>query len=133
MMNQPQPSIDLQAEVWGDLLVSMLSVNSYSLEKAYAHLQGLQSEGLCTPDNLTKWTAEDIASRLKAAGVDRGSFMNGLYSQRLASLGEAVRRIGATNFTNSLLAKRVEISSLLMPIEGIGPKVLMNFFMLRHI
>jgi hypothetical protein len=133
MINQSQPSIDLQAEVWRDLLVSILSVNNYPLEKTYAHLLGLQSEGLCSPDNLAKWTVEEIANRLKAAGVDRGSFMTGLYARRLAALGAAVRTIGLTNFTNSLLAKRAEISSLLLPIEGIGPRVLMNFFALRHI
>jgi hypothetical protein len=121
--------INPRDEVWSDLIVSILSVNNYSLEKAYSLVPALRSEGLCSPDNLVKWDVEAIAKRLKNAGLERGSFMAALYAQRLSSLGAAINRVGVADFTNALSSeRRADISTLLTPIHGIGPRVLANFF-----
>lgn len=121
-------------EVWCDLIVSILSVNNYSLDKAYTHVPALKSEGLSCPENLTKWDAGSIAQRLEGAGLQRGSFMANLYAQRLSSLGAAIKRVGIAEFTNTLSSdRRDDISALLAPINGIGSRVLKNFFLLRGI
>jgi hypothetical protein len=125
---------DAQDELWGDLVVSILSVNNWSLESAYAGLPGLQSGGLCSPENLVKWDVEEIVAGLKNAGFDRGPFMTTLFARRLASLGVAVGTMGVEDFSRSLSSKqRTKVSNLLMPINGIGPRVLANFFLLRQI
>lgn len=128
------PSVEAQDEIWSDLVVSILSVNQYPLEKTYASLPALRSEGLCAPENLGRWDVEEIIARLKKAGLDRGPFMTSLFAVRLASLGVAVSTIGVAEFASLLLRKRrTEISQLLMPINGIGPRVLKNFFLLCQI
>jgi hypothetical protein len=134
MAQQIEPGIEVQDELWSDLVVSILSVNQYSLEKTYACLPALQSLGLCSPDKLGSWDVEDIIVWLKQAGLDRGPFMTALFAKRLSSLGVAVNAMGIADFTRSLSSKKcAEISELLMPINGIGPKVLSNFFLLRQV
>jgi hypothetical protein len=119
---------------WEDLVVSVLAVNQYSLDKTYAFICGLRETGLVNPKNLGSWGLETIISRLKSAGCDRGSFMTTLFASRLSSLGVAVNSHGTATCTQILLSKdRDEISSLLLPISGIGPKVIHNFCLLRGI
>lgn len=119
---------------WEDLVVSILSVNQYSLEKTYAIVGGLREAGLVSPQNLVAWEIERIVSRLKFAGCDRGAFMTPLFAARLASLGEVVGARGISVCAEILVGKDFEeIRRLLLPINGIGPKVLRNFCLLRGI
>jgi hypothetical protein len=116
------------------LVVSLLSVNQYPLEKTYAVLSLLRQGGLLSPENLSRWELEEIVARLKAAGCDRGPFMTKLFAVRLASLGMSVQSRGIAVCRGILLSNDpAAISDLLLPIKGIGPKVLRNFFMLRGI
>lgn len=135
-MVQHHPQLEAQSpdQLWSDLVVSMLSVNNHSLEKAYACIGGLLAEGLCAPENLSKWSVDELARRLIEAGCNRGSFMTQLYAKRLSALGAAVNDMGIEEFTRIVSTKnRSDISRLLMRINGIGPRVLQNFFLLRQI
>ena len=122
------------AAIWEDLVVSILSVNSYSIEKAYALLPLLRKVGIVDPSNLGDWEFERVAAKLKAAGCDRGPFLTGLFAIRLASLGEALKAKGFRICEKIILSNDPEaIRNLLLPVNGIGPKVLENFFFLRGI
>jgi hypothetical protein len=117
-----------------DLVLSLLAVNQYSLEKTYSSLNGLRNEGLFEPENLMTWTAAEIATRLKRAGVDRGIFMTTLFSERLSSLGQFLKARGIREWESLLLSNdTAAIRDLLLPVNGVGPKVLRNFFILRGI
>jgi hypothetical protein len=60
--------------------------------------------------------------------------MTNLFAVRLAWLGMAVESRGIAVCTRILLSKDpAAISDLLLPINGIGPKALRNFFLLRGI
>ena len=134
-MSQPMrpPTCD-QDNPWEDLVISILSVNQYSLEKTYAVLPLLRQGGLLRPDNLGSWELEEIVARLKTAGCDRGPFMTTLFASRLACLGMSVEARGIAVCRRILLSNDpAAISNFLLPIKGIGPKVLKNFFMLRGI
>jgi hypothetical protein len=121
-------------DVWEDLVVAILSVNQYSLERTYTAIAGIRREGISTPDDLASWELEEIVARLKAAGCDRGLFMTQLFAVRLAALGMAIRSRGIEVFGRILLSNDpAAINNLLLPINGIGPKVLRNFFLLRGI
>lgn len=72
---------------WEDLVVSILSVNQYSLEHTYRSIDGLRKQGLFDPERLMRWDQSEIVERLK----------------------------------------------LLLPVNGIGPKVIANFYSLREI
>jgi hypothetical protein len=58
--------------------------------------------------------------------------MTSLFSLRLASLGGFVKSKGIRKCEEILrTGSTAEVKELLMPINGIGPKVLANFHLLR--
>jgi hypothetical protein len=119
---------------WEDLVVSILAVNQYSLEKTYACKEGLQVQELTAPATLLELAPAEIERRLKAGGCDRGAFMTNLFAKRLAALGAHVRVVGIEQSTSILAGKsRHKIEQFLKPVNGVGPVVLRNFFLLRGI
>lgn len=120
--------------LWEDLVIAILSVNQYSLEKTYSAIDGIRREGLSIPPNLGRWTAADIELQLRRAGLDRGQFMTRLFAERLSSVGKFLASTGIENCRGVLSTGTPgEIKKLLLPVKGIGPKVLANFFLLRGI
>jgi hypothetical protein len=134
MSQTKRQQTDDQDSLWEDLVISILSVNQYSLEKTYPALPLLREGGLLNPENLSRWESAEIVARLKAAGCDRGPFMTELFASRLAFLGRDVNSRGIAVCSRILLSNDpTAISNLLLPVKGIGPKVLQNFFMLRGV
>ena len=134
MAQEPQktkPAID---DPWEDLVISMLSVNQYSLERTYESIDGLRAEGLVDPRKFTRWEQEEIVERLKSAGCDRGPFMTNLFALRLANLGALIERQGIDNCRKIISGRDANaVQELLLPVNGIGPKVIANFCLLRDI
>jgi hypothetical protein len=119
---------------WEDLVISILSVNQYSLERTYQSVEGLRNKGLFDPRRLIKWDQKEIADRLKSAGCDRGSFMTNLFALRLANLGAMIERKGIDTCAKVISGGDTgAIEELLLPVNGIGPKVIANFYLLRNI
>ena len=119
---------------WEDLVIALLSVNQYSLERTYPLLEGIRAEKLADMQHLAAWTVPQIEERLKAASCDRGSFMTGLFAQRLHSLGEYIERHNIARCELTLRSGDVRaIETLLLPVNGIGPVVLKKFYLLRGI
>jgi hypothetical protein len=119
---------------WEDLVISILAVNHYSLERTYQYVEGLRNAGLCDPWQLVKWDEKEIADRLIWAGCDRGSFMTSLYALRLANLGAMVESKGIEDCSKVISSCDTHaIEELLLPVNGIGPKVIANFCCLRDI
>lgn len=119
---------------WADLIISVLSVNQYSLDKTYGALEGLRAQGLLDPRNLVRWGHAEIADRLIAGGCDRGPFMTNLFANRIRNLGVAVEAKGIDSFSRMIESKdRKAIEALLLAVNGIGPKVISNFFLLHPI
>jgi 3-methyladenine DNA glycosylase/8-oxoguanine DNA glycosylase len=120
--------------LWEDLVVAILSVNQYSLEKAYSRIEGIRREGLSDPDSLAHWSPPEIELRLKRAGLDRGQFMTSLFADSLSSVGKYLQTAGIARCQEVLAGGEAEaVKNLLLPARGIGPKVLANFFLLRGI
>jgi hypothetical protein len=119
-------------DVWEDLVISVLSVNNYTLENIYLALDGLKSEGLFDPDNLGNWSLEEIARRLHKAGYRRGPFMTNIFAERLAALGRLAADQGADECREVLGGTDTSrIRHMLSQVKGVGPRVLSNFFVLR--
>ena len=117
---------------WEDLVVSILAVNQYSLERAHGLLRELREQGLTDPKFLEQREPEEIEKRLKAAGFDRGPFMNMLFAGRLSGLGEMIRSKGIDTCTKVIGSRKSdEIAALLKDVKGIGPVVLRNYYVLR--
>jgi hypothetical protein len=123
----------MSSEVWQDLVLSILSVNSYSLEKTYSCVDSLRREGLFDPKKLAGWTQDEIARRLRRGGYNRGEYLNNLFASRLLSLGRFVEGAGVEE-SERILTKsdRSAIRSFLKAVNGVGPQVLTNFSVLRQ-
>jgi hypothetical protein len=121
-------------DVWEDLVVAVLSVNQYSLERTYSALEGLRTSGLFEPANLMKWDVDEFGRRLRAAGCDRGEFMTNLFAVRLASLGHFLSQTGVEQVKRVLRSKNHQlIEQTLLPVKGTGPKVIKNYCFLQGI
>lgn len=119
---------------WGDLVVSILSVNQYSLDRTYNSIRGLREQGLADPGSLSRWTPDEIEKRLRSAGCDRGAFMTKLFASRLSALGGLIQAKGSDECSRVIEGTNKDaISSLLSDVKGIGPVVLRNFYLLRGI
>ncbi len=133
LKQEPHPQ-ETDTGPWEDLVISILSVNGRSLEKTYGLAPLLRMNGLFRPEDLSKWDIEEIVARLNSSGCDRGSFMTKLFAIRLANLGTAAVSTGIEESERILLSNEpAAISNLLLPINGIGSKVLRNYFLLRGI
>jgi hypothetical protein len=121
-----------KGDAWEDLVVSILSVNQYSLERTYQALEGLREQGLSDPHQLMRWGQAEIVDRLKVAGCDRGPFMTNLFALRLCNLGILIERRGLETCLKIISGRECRaIQELLLPVNGIGPKVIANFCLLR--
>jgi hypothetical protein len=119
---------------WLDLVVSILAVNTYSLEQAYRCVDGLRQRGLFDPSKLGAWDQPEIVRQLKLAGYERGEYMTNLFALRLMALGVYVSQNGI-EISAAVISggDRAAVQRFLTPVNGIGPKVLENFFLLRGI
>ena len=121
-----------KGSIWEDLILAILSTNNYSLEKTYSTIEALRRERLFDPQNLVRWTSEEIGARLRRGGYDRGDFMTRLFADRLSSLGQFLKSVGIEECERVLQkGKTSEVSKLLLTVKGIGPRVLESFFLLR--
>ena len=119
---------------WEDLVISILSVNQYSLEVSYQSRRGLEEQKLTLPSRLAEWSMDTIEERLRAAGYDRGKFMTRLFAQRLRAVGSLIKDRGVAECEKIICGHDVQsIEHLLLPVHGIGPVVLRNFYLLRGI
>jgi hypothetical protein len=113
------------------LVVALLSVNNYSVERTLSLRNALRGEELFSPTSLASLRSSQIAERLGKAGYDRGPFLTSLIAHRLACLGEHIVAIGPK--ANAILASgsREQVETLLLVVDGIGPAVLHTFLALR--
>ncbi|TVP63094.1 MAG: hypothetical protein EA343_08985 [Nodularia sp. (in: Bacteria)] len=120
--------------VWEDLVISILSVNQYTLSKTYLSIETMRQVGLFNPDNLIQWDSNEINEHLRQGGCERGSFMTNLFAERLAALGALIANQGISKCEQILLSRDKKlITDFLMPVKGIGPKVIQNLFLLQEL
>ncbi len=120
--------------IWEDLVISILSVNQYTLNKTYSSIESLRQVEIFNPDNLMKWDINEIEQRLRQGGCERGSFMTNLFAERLAALGELITNQSISKCEQVLLSRDKKIiTDFFMPVKGIGPKVLQNLFLLQQL
>jgi 3-methyladenine DNA glycosylase/8-oxoguanine DNA glycosylase len=119
---------------WEALVLSILSVNGYPIEKTYSISDNLRKNGFFNPNKLAHYDFIDITRRIDSAGYKRGPFMTGLFSERLLALGKFAREQGIEFCTEIISGDNAsKIEKFLLQVNGIGPKVLSNYFSLRGI
>ena len=120
-----------EPSIWKDVIIAVLAVYHYSLEKVDAMAAEFDKQGLFDPKKLSEFNHEEIFSKLEFAGYKRGN-INAIFTLRLLDLGAFYAKQDLKHVEKILSGKdKVEISKLLSPIKGVGPKVLDNYFELR--
>jgi hypothetical protein len=121
-------------EILQDLVVSVLAVNNYSLEKAYRLCDRLQELGLLDVSALdgNPLGADEIRSKLIEAGYARGEYIETLISQRIERIFGVIKQRGSTEYLLSLDCGSDLVAQRLNGLYGIGPRVISNFIYLRE-
>jgi hypothetical protein len=121
-------------EILQDLVVSVLAVNNYSLEKAYRLCGRLQELGLLDVSALAgnPLGADEIRSRLIEAGYARGEYIETLISQRIERIFGVIRQKGSIEYLLSLDCGSDLVAQRLSGLYGVGPRVISNFICLRE-
>jgi len=120
-------------EIFQDLLVSVLAVNNYSLEKAYRLCGRLQELGLLDVSVLVgnPLGAGEIRGKLIEAGYARGEYIETLISQRIERIFGAIKQRGSIEYLLSLDCGSDLVAQKLSGLYGVGPRVISNFIQLR--
>lgn len=116
-MPTPIPAAHIDA-----LLSAVLATYNYPLDRAWGLLDGLRAQGLCDPDSVAGWSEQEVGTRLKAAGYDRGG-VTWIVAPRVAALMEAVAG-GRFARLGELVAAgdREGVTALVVGVKGMGPK-----------
>ena len=112
----------------GDLVVSMLTVNNFSLEKACEMRPVLEEAGFFDVEVLSKMSHEQVFSALKNAGYTKADYVVGLLADRLQAMASTMR--GTPNGEIRALLKpgrERDLDRFLLAIKGVGPAVLETF------
>ena len=124
---------DSRGVVWTALVVAMLAVGGFSVEKVLAIREALERHGLLNPRKLAQWDDARITRELTAAGYRRG-LLTGMYAERLSAAMKELAAAERLLQTEELLASGSVslVTHLLLPQKGVGPRVVDNFLALRQ-
>ena len=122
-----------RSKVFEHLMVALLSVNNYPLERAWELRDHLRRAGLFDPAQVAGFDQDELVVRLKRGGYDRGDFLTGLVASRLATVAQyLVGVVGSDQAAERLTAgSKTEVTDLLIKAKGIGPVVIRTFLLLR--
>jgi hypothetical protein len=122
-----------ESEIAEQVLISLLAVNRWSLERVYGLRRRLRDAGLLDFDAVADFAVEEVARRLAAAGYSRGDYMNALMAIRVCSMAQmlSTKELGALA-DHVRCGRRHDAETLLAHICGVGPSVLRNFWILQE-
>ena len=114
---------------WANIVIAMLSLNSYPLERTWKLFDKLSENGFFDPRNIASWSYDELCQRLIASGYDRGG-MNDIFAERLWSIRNLADNVSGYE---KIIANgtEAEVTKVLSKIKGVGPVVLKNYLLLR--
>lgn len=114
------------------ILVSLLAVQNYPLDRAWSLLPGLEKAELTNPFRVAQADVGNLVAKLTGAGYERG-YLNGIMAPRVQNLMKAVVAGELDAFDAlSKAGHRQAALELLCKVKGIGPKVANNAWLLLH-
>jgi 3-methyladenine DNA glycosylase/8-oxoguanine DNA glycosylase len=106
------------------LLVALLSVNSFSLEKAWALLPRLREAGLTDPARVVTMDMPATIEALVGAGYDRKN-LTWLFAERVKALMAAIHGGELAGLDEAIAVKdKARATELLSQVRGVGPAVI---------
>jgi endonuclease III-like uncharacterized protein len=121
-----------QKQLFLDLVVAMLAVNRWTLDRAVSLTKALREAGLSDPAAVRSMSVDEVAARLAKAGYKRGQYMQQLLATRIGSAAKVLDEHGIRRVTE--LERRGDKSAIrdfLLTVKGIGPEVANSFLILR--
>ncbi len=114
---------------WANLVIAMLSLNSYPIERTWTLFDKLGANGLFNPQNIASWSYDELCQRLISSGYDRGR-MNDIFAERLWSIRNLADNVSGYE---KIIANGTEddVTKVLSKIKGVGPVVIKNYLLLR--
>lgn len=116
--------------IWANIVMSMLAVNQYPLEKVALLYDKLDANGLFDPQKLASIEHADLFQKLNDSGYNRADVVVGFLTERLMSLGSLAANLKKNEEILSSGTEQ-EVAALLSNVKGVGPVVLKNFLTLR--
>jgi hypothetical protein len=119
-------------DITSDLLLAVLAVNSWSLERVGALYEGLRANGLFDVSVMSDLTTEEIEGRLNVAGYKRGPVLGAMMALRVHNIALSLAEGGAQHLADLEAADDVQAArQYLFSLKGVGPAVVENYFLLR--
>jgi hypothetical protein len=116
------------------LVVAVLAVGGYSLQRAWNLLASLQKEGLTDSKAVEKYDEAEVVRRLARSGYNRGPTVTPSMAKRLMALHAAVRDGVLAQAVRLLQDGRIkDAEKVLCTIKGVGPMVFNQFVMLERV
>lgn len=114
------------------LVVAMLAVGGYSLQRVWNILPQLQAEGLTDSSRSENANETKVVQRLARAGYDRGPTVTTSMAKRLVAL-HAAARDGLLDQAARLMreGRLKDAEKALCSVKGIGPIVFKHFAILE--
>jgi hypothetical protein len=115
------------------LVVALLAVGGFSLERVWQLLPSLEEEGLLDSKTVEQLDEAEVVRRLGRSGYDRGPTVTPFMAERLMAFHAAVRT-GLFAQACRLLreGRRHEAETTLRSVKGIGPTVFSHFAMFQR-
>lgn len=115
-----------------DLVVAMLTVNNWALEKAWGLLPELTSLELCDAQCLSILSHEEIFARLKRAGYAKSDYVVGLLADRMREMAKVMTATSPERLTELMESgNEKDRDRFLLSLKGVGPAVLETFVALQ--
>jgi hypothetical protein len=116
------------------LIVAMLAVGGYSLERAWVLLPDLEKEGLADPKVVETLDEAEVVRRLARSGYDRGPTVTAFMADRLLAIHAAARN-GVLEQVSGLMreGRLRDAEMMLCRVKGVGPIVFKQFATLEGV
>jgi hypothetical protein len=114
------------------LVVAVLAVGGFSLQRAWNLIASFQTEGLTDSKAVEKYDEAEVVRRLARSGFNRGPTVTTSMAKRLMALHVAVRDGVLAQAVRLLRDGRIkDAEKVLCTIKGVGPTVFNQFVMLE--
>jgi hypothetical protein len=121
---------ELPDDVVDSLVMALLGVNNYPLEKVWNLLPRLREEGLTKPCQVASEDLNRLTARLINAGYDRGR-LTAMFAERLQHLMAAIQSGQLDGLDDPATRKDSQaMRQILCTVRGIGPQVAQNAWVL---
>jgi hypothetical protein len=108
------------------LLMALLAVNNFSLEKAWGLLPRMRETGLTDPARVVAMNTPVVVGALTGAGYDRKR-LTWLFAERVKALMHAIQKGDLAGLAAAVAACDEETATrLLLGVRGVGPRVAEN-------